>query len=111
MGEPIRFYFDHHVPAAVADGLRRRGIDVLTSTEAGRSRARDLDLVRLSRDEGRVIVTFDEDFLVLAGEVEDHAGIVYCPATKYGIGQLIHALFLVHGVLDVVDMRNHVEFL
>lgn len=29
MGQ-IRFYLDEHIPAAVAEGLRRRGVDSLT---------------------------------------------------------------------------------
>lgn len=29
MAEKIRFYFDEHVPRAVARGLRRRGVEVL----------------------------------------------------------------------------------
>lgn len=31
----VPFYLDHHVPAAVADGLRRRGTDVLTALDDG----------------------------------------------------------------------------
>ena len=30
-----RFYFDVHVPAAITDQLRRRGVDVLTAQEDG----------------------------------------------------------------------------
>lgn len=29
----IKYYMDVHVPAAITEGLRRRGIDVLTSQE------------------------------------------------------------------------------
>jgi uncharacterized protein DUF5615 len=34
---PIKFYLDENVPAALSRGLRRRGVDVLTTLEAGRS--------------------------------------------------------------------------
>ena len=34
MSEEIRFYTDEHVPPAVADGLRRRGIDTLSARDA-----------------------------------------------------------------------------
>ena len=34
MAGKLRFHLDEHVPRAVAQGLRRRGIDVTTSTEA-----------------------------------------------------------------------------
>lgn len=32
---PVRFHLDEHIPASVAAGLRRRGIDVTTTIEAG----------------------------------------------------------------------------
>jgi len=37
----LRFYMDMHVPAAITQGLRRRGIDVLTSQEDGTREADD----------------------------------------------------------------------
>jgi len=57
------------------------------------------------------MVSFDKDFLVLDAAGVQHAGIAWCPATKYSIGQLIQALVLLHGVLDRSVMRNHVEYL
>jgi len=47
--EQIRFYFDEHIPAAVAEGLRRRRVDVLTVQEAGRSGLSDPEQRALSR--------------------------------------------------------------
>ena len=32
---PLMFYMDVHVPVAITMGIRRRGIDVLTSQEDG----------------------------------------------------------------------------
>jgi hypothetical protein len=57
------------------------------------------------------VVTFDTDFLVLDAAGVPHAGIAWCPATKYSIGQLLQALLLVHGVLNSDDMRHHGEYL
>ncbi len=34
MAEKIRYYADEHVAKAVARGLRRRGVDLLTAPEA-----------------------------------------------------------------------------
>jgi len=34
MGGAIRYYLDEHIAGAVAEGRRRRGIGVLTLTEA-----------------------------------------------------------------------------
>ena len=38
---PIRYHLDEHVESAVAEGLRRRGIDVTTTVKAGLQGAED----------------------------------------------------------------------
>ena len=65
MAEPIRFYFDQHVQGAVAAGLRQNGVDVLTAQEAGRCGLSDPDQLAFAAAEGRVMVTFDSDYLAL----------------------------------------------
>jgi predicted nuclease of predicted toxin-antitoxin system len=110
MADPIRFYFDQHIPGAVTTGLRQHGVDVLTAQEANRCGASDQDQLAFATADSRVVVTFDTDFLALDAGAQ-HDGIAWCPATKYSIGHLIQALLLVHGVLDSDDMRNHVEYL
>lgn len=111
MTERIRFYFDQHIPGAVARGLRRRGVEVLTAQEAGRCGDTDLEQLEFAYANEYVIVTFDSDFLALAASGALYSGVAFCPSTKYTIGELIYALLLVHDVLDIDDMRNHIEFL
>ncbi len=41
MADEIRFYMDQHIPAPVSQGLRHRGVDVLTSQEAQNCGASD----------------------------------------------------------------------
>ncbi len=41
MKNRIKFYLDEHVPKAVAKGLKRRGVDVITVVEAGLRGATD----------------------------------------------------------------------
>ena len=53
----IRYYLDEHIAKAVAKGLRRRGIDVQTLTEAGMLEATDKEHLAFARDERRAIVT------------------------------------------------------
>ena len=43
MSERVKFYLDEHVNPAVASGLRRRGVDVLTTQEAGMLSTSDED--------------------------------------------------------------------
>jgi len=81
MADLIRFYFDQHYPAAVTAGLRRRGIDVVTAQEASQCGADDADQLAFAAAQGRVLATFDPDFLTLHRTGVSHAGIVWCPAT------------------------------
>jgi hypothetical protein len=83
----------------------------LTAQEAGRCGLSDTDQLTFAKTEGRVMVTFDTDYLALHQAGLQHAGIAWCQAQKYNIGQLIQALLLLHGVLDRDAMQNHVEYL
>lgn len=58
----MRFYLDEHIPKGVVEGLRRRGVNVFTVQEAGRSGDSDEKQLAFPAREGRVLVTFDDDF-------------------------------------------------
>jgi hypothetical protein len=111
VAESIRFFMDQHFPGPASRALVRHGVDVLTAQDAGRCGALDADQLAFCLAEQRVIVTFDTDFLALHQSGIEHAGIAWCPERKYGIGELIRALLLLHGVLDSDAMWNHVEYL
>lgn len=111
MAEPLRFYMDQHFPGPASRALVRRGVDVLTAQEADRCGVPDSDQLAFATAEGRVMVTFDPDFLALHQSGVKHAGIAWCPERKYGISELIQALLLLYGVLDRDGMRNHMECL
>jgi hypothetical protein len=110
MAPPIRFYTDEHVAKAVIEGLRQRGVDVLSVPEAAMLGARDEEQLARAQAEGRVIFTQDEDFLRLHAAGAAHAGIVYA-APQMLIGEIIRGLMLVYELLDSEDMQGHVEFL
>ncbi len=107
----IRFHLDEHIHPGIAIGLRARGIDVTTTTDAHLSGHDDLDHLEFCRRDSRVIVTHDDDFVKLHAHEADHSGIVYCRQTKYGIGELLRLLLLVHACYDQEGMRGRVEFL
>ena len=111
MDRLIRFFFDQHISPAVARGLRVQNVDVVTAREAGRCGLSDPDRIQYATAEGRVVVTFDQDYLVLDAGGVTHAGIAWCSATKYSIGELINALLLVYFVMSADEMLNHVEYL
>ena len=107
----MRFHLDEHVAQAIADGLRRRGIDVTTSADAGLLTAPD----KIHRDfalrESRVLFTQDADFLRLHASGDPHAGIVYCPQGSRSIGEIVRFLALMHDCLNEAQMRGRVEYL
>ena len=110
MGRKIRFYADEQVSKAIVQGLRQRGVDVLTAQEADMLRAPDEEHLKRAWDEGRVIFTQDDDFLRLHAVSADHAGIVYAPQQR-SISRIIRGLMLVYQVLDAEDMQGQVEYL
>ncbi len=73
----VKFYTDEHIAKAVVKGLRVRGVDVIGCTEAKMLGATDEEQLAYARQEGRVIVTYDNDFLKLHANGASHAGIAF----------------------------------
>ncbi len=57
---------DHHVPRAITNGLRLRGVDVLTAHENGASDLQNPALLDRAAELDRVLITQDDDLLVEA---------------------------------------------
>ena len=110
MARTIRFHLDEHVAHAVADGLRRLGIDVTTTTDAGLVGASDVQQLAYAIANGRVMFTEDRDFLALAA-TNEHLGIAYCDQSTRSIGQIVRGLELIWEVYEPQEMRKRIEFL
>lgn len=110
MADRIRFHLDEHVDPAIANALRRAGIDVTTTIEAGLRTKDDETHLRFARDEGRVIVTRDQDFLRLAGSALGHSGIVFYTANQ-SIREIIEGLILVCEVMMPDELAGKIEYL
>jgi len=91
----IRYHLDEHIDFAVAQGLRRRGIDVTTTADAGLLGADDADHIAFAVADRRVIFSNDPDFLRLHDQGVEHPGIVYCHQQSRSIGEMIRALELI----------------
>lgn len=111
----LAFYLDHHVPAAIANGLRQLQVDVLTVAEDGRSDWDDGRLLERALELGRVIFTQDRDFLVLAARWQearrDFAVMVYGHQLRITVGGAVRDIALIASVMTQAEMRNRVEFL
>ena len=107
----IRFHLDENVSNTVADGLRRRGIDVSTTPEQGLISASDEEQLAFAYSQQRVIFTQDRDFLVLHSAGNEHAGIAYCIKGSRSIGEIIRGLILIWEVLNADEIKGKLEFL
>jgi len=107
----IRFHFDEHIPASVAAGLRRRGIDVTTTIEAGLVAADDRMQLAFAAASERVLVTHDADFLRLHAQGVAHTGIAYCRSGELPAGVMQRRLALIHELLTPQEMAGRIEFL
>jgi hypothetical protein len=111
MPPAIRFHLDEHIATAVAEGLRRRGVDVTTSPQVGLMGAEDEAQLAFAASQHRVLVTRDADFLDLHQRGAGHAGIAFFPRPSRLIGELVRSLVMVWECLSPEEMQSHVEFL
>lgn len=109
--DKIRFHCDEQVDRAIAEALRRRGIDVTTTPEARLLGAADEEQLAFAISQERAIFTQDDDFLAIHQRGLEHCGIVYCHQNSRSLGEIVRGLILVWEVLEPSDMQNHVEFI
>jgi hypothetical protein len=106
---------DHHVPAAITEGLRARGVDVLTAFEDRTAEFEDPPLLERAYELDRVLFTQDVDLLVVAKEWNERGkefgGLFFGHQLELTIGQAVRDLELAAKVLEPVEMRDVVEYL
>src|SRR5262245_5811726 len=106
---------DVHVRRAVTEGLRRRGVDVVTAQEDGSATLNDSQLLDCSGALGRALFSQDEDLLCEATHRQRNgiafSGVVYAHPLRITDGQAIRDLELMAGVYDPLDMEGRVEYL
>ncbi len=111
----IRLYMDQHIRAEVTEGLRRRGVDVVTAFEDGTADWDDERLLDRATHLGRLLFSQDRDLLVIASHWQsigrEFAGLVYARQREISDGQAIHDLVLLTEVYEPGDMHNRVEYL
>ncbi|GAN33361.1 MAG: hypothetical protein DYG83_11715 [Candidatus Brocadia sp. AMX2] len=106
----LAFYTNESVNVAVAEGLKRRGVKVVSARDSGNLGLSDKEQLDYAARNNFVIVTHDDDFLAMAMKFE-HTGIAYVHQQKYSVGGLIRGLKLLWDIAEQKDMVNHVEFL
>jgi len=107
----LAFHLDEHLDHAIAQGLRNRGINVTTTTDAGLPGAADDEHLEFALREQRVIVTADSDFLAIASQSSAHAGIAFVRRKSKEIGHIVRHLCLMSDYLEPADMAGAVEYI
>lgn len=108
---PVSFHLDEHIPPALADALRSRGIDLITTTDAGLTGKSDQEHLDFAAKAGRVVITQDVDFLRLHAEGTVHSGIAFWRQQTRTLGDVLRRLLLIHAVMSPDEMKNTVEYL
>jgi hypothetical protein len=112
-----RLYVDEDASEhAVVQGLRVRGIDVLTTFEAGRSGAPDEEQLAFAMNEKRAIYTFNvahfarlhSDYLKQGAR---HYGIIVIPEQRYSVGEKIRRVAGLLRRVSAEEMIDHMEYL
>jgi predicted nuclease of predicted toxin-antitoxin system len=111
----VTFYMDVHVHGAITEGLRSRGVDVLTAQEDGAAELDDPALLNRSTELGRILFTQDQDFLREGAERqrsgEPFAGVIFAAQSVAMIGAYIRDLELVASASDAEEYLDRVVHL
>ncbi len=107
--ERINFHLD--VSNAIALGLRRRGIDVTTTPEVGLIVVSDREQIAFALSGNPILITHNDDYVILHGGGMNHAGINYCDQKRRSICDILNTLVLIGEILEPKDMKNQLKFL
>lgn len=112
---PIGLYADAHVPRTIITKLRRLGVDLITAQEDGSDALPDPQLLDRATALGRIIVTFDSDFLVEAAlrqreQTLRFTGVIFVRARDITYGQCISELHLLALLAEPAECVDRVIF-
>jgi Domain of unknown function (DUF5615) len=112
---PVAFYMDAHIPHAITEQLRLRGVEVLAATEEGTNRLPDDQLLETASALERVVFTHDNRFRAMAEqwqrEGRQFAGLAFGPAEGASIGQYVRDLELLAKASEPGEWQNTVMYL
>ena len=111
----VKLYMDVHVRRAVSDGLRLRGVDVLTAQEDGAAEFDDAALLNRATELNRVLFSQDDDLLREANKRqqtgENFAGVIYAHQLNITVGRCIDDLELIAKATESGEWLKTVVYL
>ena len=96
MEAAISLYLDENLSPRITTQLKLRGIDAVSVRDLGSLGDPDNTHLERATQQGRVLVTSDVDFLRLAADGANHAGIIFGAQEDHTIGDWVKKLKLPH---------------
>lgn len=107
----LKFYFDESVELAVSTQLAASGLDVVSAHSLDKLGDKDPNHLERATAMGRVLCTYDTDFLQLARTNLQHGGIIFASQQKVSIGGWVRELRALHARLSAEDAAGQVIYL
>ena len=111
MAADTRLYLDENLTPKIAAQLRRRGITAVSVRDLGLLGDSDINHLTRATQMGYILVTTDTDYLIMAAQGVEHAGIIFGVQGDHSIGDWVKALELICEVYTPEELKNHVEYL
>jgi len=110
----VKVYLDEDVPVSFAQALVNRGVDVITTQEAGNKGLSDDEQLAFAAKAERTLFTHNrKDFILLHNDYmqkgKRHSGIVI--ADQLPTGMLLRRFMKLWFSLNAVDLKDNLEFL
>jgi hypothetical protein len=110
----VALYMDVHVPLALTEGWRNRGVDVITAQEDTTTQFPDQDLSDRATEIQRVLFTCDQDFHSLVARWQQQnrsfSGVIYAPQTT-PLGIVLEHLEMCALACEPEDFSNRITYL
>lgn len=110
MSERLRFYFDESVELAVSEQVARAGIEVVSAHSLNALGDPDIEHLRRATNMGCVLCTYDSDFLILANQGIEHAGILFAVEQKTSIGDWVLEIRSLHATTSAEQAQGQVFY-
>ena len=110
----IELYTDEDVDVLIADLLRARGFNVLTTLDAGRLHATDEEQLAIATAEHRTLLThnrvdFEALHLMYLSTGKDYAGIII--AGRHPAQEVAKCLLIILNEVTADEMQNQLRYI
>ena len=110
----LALYLDEHVQLALAEALRGRGVDIMTTQDAANIGLDDVGQLAFAAENRRSLFSYDKRHFARIhyewmNKKRQHAGIIL--SDQLAVGLLLRRLMKLHFSLNTEDMLNRLEYL